>query len=752
LGGGRILISALVGAALLIGGLGFTLTRLHVRERNQLARQFADRAAFAAHTTGGLMASSGAQQAQIAGSQLDGAPTKLVAQLATYVQGSPPNQPTIIYGRGGAVLAAAPPLSAATARLAKDPAVAAALSGKAAMSDVFIGPGQTPMFAFAVPYATRYGRRVVLNAGPLELVRALAAGYLAAGPAVPGAHAFLIDDNGVVIVDSAGAAAGTPLRDRRLFAAARRHPSADLGRDHYASALVGSGTHWRTIFVAPASSLYAPVASGDRNSWILFGAFIAAVLAAIVAAAWTIRRSAQLAHRSAQLSLTEERARVAEQLAFERLHDELTGLPNRNLFRDRLQLALAAQTRDPEPLAVMFLDIDRFKRVNDSLGHARGDRLLSIIAERLAEALQPTDTISRFGGDEFSILCPGVHDEREALLIAQRLEKVVERGIELDGREVRVTASIGIALHGVGDTTDDETLIRSADTAMYRAKATPGAQIQVFDLELHRRAVERLDTEVALSSAIENDELTVHYQPIVDLPGGAIRGAEALVRWQRPGIGLVPPVEFIGLAEESGLILAVGVWVLGRACRDVSAWRADGCVGDGFMLSVNVSPSQLVSPDLTASVRSALSESLWPPEQLVIEITESAVMTDEAEAVAALRSLKTLGVTIAMDDFGTGQTSLRRIRRLPIDRVKLDRVFVSGSDGFDRPIVSMIAMLADTLGLTAVAEGVETAEQAQQLAELGYPRAQGFYFAAPEPEAAMRARLVAMARPSQANA
>jgi diguanylate cyclase (GGDEF)-like protein len=425
-----------------------------------------------------------------------------------------------------------------------------------------------------------------------------------------------------------------------------------------------------------------------------------------------------------------ERKRADVQLAHQALHDPLTGLPNRTLFLDRLELALARARRSPGAIAVLFLDIDRFKVINDSLGHDSGDRLLMEAAARLQSALRPGDTVARFGGDEFTVLCDDVDGEREAVSIAERLANAIAAPIGLEETEAFVTASVGIALSS-GPATRPEALIRDADAAMYRAKERGKARYELFEEGVRARAVERLETENALHRAIERGELRVHYQPVVDLRDGGIRGLEALVRWDHPSRGLLAPGAFVPLAEETGQIVELGRWVLHEACRDAARWRRHRRLD----LAVNLSAHQLLDADLVGSVRTALDESGLGPTDLCLEITESAVMEDVEGAQSVLRALREHEVRIGIDDFGTGYASLSGLRQLPADVLKVDRSFVAGlgTGGQDRAIVSAVLGMADALGLVTIAEGVETPQQAAQLRAIGCRYAQGFHFARPLP-------------------
>jgi diguanylate cyclase (GGDEF)-like protein len=501
------------------------------------------------------------------------------------------------------------------------------------------------------------------------------------------------------------------------------------GRGLLAVLAVGAAVLVAVLAYALISMHQSAPGSSYTSAWILLGALIGTITLAVVLG-W---RAAQ---RSALLARTRERARAAERLAHHRLHDELTGLPNRALFVDRAQHALAAQRRHGQTLAVMFLDVDRFKRINDSIGHRLGDRLLATVAYRLESALRPTDTVSRFGGDEFMVLCPAVDGAEQVLELARRIEATVEQPMRLvDRRVIQVTTSIGIAMRAAADEQlDADGLIARADAAMYAAKAAPGTHIQLYDSDRHHTGREQLDFEVALRTAIANDEIAVYYQPIVDLGSRAVRGVEALARWRHPKRGLLLPDEFIPLAEECGLIAALGECVLRRACHDLAAWRSASLVEHDFLLSVNVSVRQLDDHDFTETFRAILDEAAISPANICVEITETAVMSAAEHSIAALDKLRSLGVALAIDDFGTGQTSLAQVAYLPIEELKLDRSFVAQlPDPRDAAIVETVATLAGALGFSAVAEGVETSQQAELLTDLGYPLAQGFHFARPEP-------------------
>jgi diguanylate cyclase (GGDEF)-like protein/PAS domain S-box-containing protein len=443
-----------------------------------------------------------------------------------------------------------------------------------------------------------------------------------------------------------------------------------------------------------------------------------------------------------------DRRRAEEQLQHDAFHDALTALPNRALFVDRLQAALArrqgaiARGQRKGMFAVLFLDVDRFKLVNDSLGHSVGDRLLIELSAALKTAVRPGDTVARLGGDEFTILLEDIDDRQEAIAVAERVQAVLRSPLAVAGHEVFATVSVGIAL-STPSYRRAEDVLRDADTAMYHAKARGKSRHQVFDSSMHARARKLLQLENDLRRAVDRGEFRVHYQPIVKVEDRRIAGFEALVRWQHPERGLVAPSEFIHLAEETGLVVPLGRVVLEEACRQATRWRrADG--GEPTV-SVNLSAKQFSQPDLVEQVAGALRDSGLPPGLLKLEVTESMVMENTDAAIALLRRLKALGVHIAIDDFGTGYSSLSYLLRLPADTLKIDRSFVSGSGDAGRnvSIVRTVVGLASSLGLDVVAEGVETEEQRSLLADLGCPLAQGFLFSPAVDDAAARALLAA---------
>ena len=409
-------------------------------------------------------------------------------------------------------------------------------------------------------------------------------------------------------------------------------------------------------------------------------------------------------------------------------NDSLTGLPNRALLLDRLEVALARAEREDKAVSVLFLDLDGFKVVNDSLGHVAGDRLLIDVARRLRDCLRRGDTAARIGGDEFAILLGDLGNPGRAALVAERVIAALGEPFTVLGREVFVSASIGIA-QGQDDADD---LLRNADVAMYQAKRSgEGGAYATFEPRMHAAVVERLEIEADLRRAIERDELVLHYQPIIELASGRVVGLEALVRWAHPVRGLVMPLEFIPLAEETRFIVDLGRWVLREATRQAALWAADARTERPWV-SVNVSGVQLLDPGLDAEVAAALADSGLDPASLTLEITETVLAQDVAGAVDRLETLRALGASIAIDDFGTGYSSLRYLRRFPADVLKIAKPFVDGlHNETDAAIVRTIVALADSLGLQTVAEGIEDAQQLARLRELGCTLGQGYLFARP---------------------
>jgi diguanylate cyclase (GGDEF)-like protein/PAS domain S-box-containing protein len=441
-----------------------------------------------------------------------------------------------------------------------------------------------------------------------------------------------------------------------------------------------------------------------------------------------------------------DRKRAEQQRWHQANHDALTDLPNRVLFNDRLSLAILHAQRRRQSLVVMFLDLDHFKRVNDTLGHSAGDELLVKVADRLRRCIRQDDTVARVGGDEFLLLLNGITREPDAAGMARKILGILAEPFLVQKRELFIEASIGIGLYP-GDGADAETLVTNVDTAMYRAKETGRNSFQFFTRKMQEQSQERAALESGLRRALPRGEFVLHYQPIYRLRDRSIVGIEALVRWRHPEKGILSPREFIPLAEDVGLIARVGEWVLRQACEQLRTWQSLGA--PPLRISVNVSPRQFQQRDFAANVRRIVRESGLEPSVLDLEITESIAMHDVAHTGRVLSELADLGIQISMDDFGTGHSSLNYLKHFPIRRLKIDQSFVAGmtTDDKDHAIVATVISIARNLGLAVTAEGVETEEQAALLAALACEDVQGYLFARPEPAEEVGKRL-GLAAPS----
>ncbi len=430
-----------------------------------------------------------------------------------------------------------------------------------------------------------------------------------------------------------------------------------------------------------------------------------------------------------------ERKRAEEQLLHDAFHDGLTGLANRTLFMDHLRLTLdRSRTRKGKPFAVLYLDFDRFKVINDSLGHAEGDKLLKYIARRLENCTRAGDLVARLGGDEFVILLSELDDTGEALLIAERIQNDLKTSFDLAGREIFTSTSIGITLSTSGHTSADD-MLRDADIAMYFAKSKGKAQYAIFDQAMHKYASRRLQIETEMRRGLERGQFRVHYQPIMNLASGSLVGFEALLRWQHPERGLVPPDEFIPVAEENGFIMKLGEMVTHQACLQLKEWQRKVPHASGLTVSVNLSSKEFLQLDLAEKIANTLKETDLPPHALKLEITESHIMENSELAVMILHRLRELGLEICLDDFGTGYSSLSYLHNLPVTYLKIDRSFIAriGREDENYEIVNTIVRLAQNLKMRVIAEGIETTEQLVELSKLKCEFGQGYYFAKPLP-------------------
>ena len=432
-----------------------------------------------------------------------------------------------------------------------------------------------------------------------------------------------------------------------------------------------------------------------------------------------------------QLDLeVKERQRFEQELRHQAMHDTLTGLPNRALLMDRLEQAIEFARRLDQSLTLLFLDLDRFKTVNDSLGHAAGDELLRVVSRRIGSVLRPGDTFARLGGDEFVLLLSNPMSTDVLANLTNCLTRIVARPVAVADREVSVTCSLGYSVYPQ-DGEDATTLLKRADAAMYRAKQDGGNRMRQYTLGLNSHVVERLEAEIQLKLAVQRGEFVLHYQPQIEIVSGRIVGVEALARWQHPVRGLVPPAQFIPFAEETGMIEPIGEWVLRFACAQAAAWHRNGL--PAMRMAINVSARQFHDPALVSMVAQVLSEHGLAPERLELEITENILMRDPEESCRILAGFKALGISIAIDDFGTGYSNLAYLHQFPVSRIKLDRGFISklGPQSSSHAIVDAIVSMAHKLDLQVVAEGVETVEQRDQLLRYGCDVLQGYWFSQP---------------------
>src|SRR6185295_628750 len=424
-----------------------------------------------------------------------------------------------------------------------------------------------------------------------------------------------------------------------------------------------------------------------------------------------------------------DRKRAEEKIQYLATHDGLTGLPNRVMFTELLSLATETARRYKREFAVLFVDLDRFKVINDTLGHEAGDVLLREIAARLKDCVRASDVVARLGGDEFVVLLQEVNSETQVGQIARSILSAVMKPVVILGHECRVTASIGICMNPQGQ--DEQAIMKYADMAMYLAKEEGKNNYQFYTDDMKAHSIERLTLETNLRRALENKEFTLHYQAKVDFRSGGITGVEALLRWHTPELGSVSPAQFIPLAEETGLIVAIGKWVLREACMQNMRWQSEGL--PALRMSVNLSMRQMNDDDLIEEIETVLLDTGMPPHLLELEVTESTIMQNSERAVMVLTAIKALGVRLAIDDFGTGYSSLAHLKRFPIDTLKVDRSFIREvpRDAEDRAITEAIIAMGKTLSLTVVAEGVETPEQQAFLRERACDEMQGYYFSMP---------------------
>ncbi|HUP66110.1 MAG TPA: EAL domain-containing protein [Thermoanaerobaculia bacterium] len=607
-------------------------------------------------------------------------------------------------------------------------AIAVAMLATAALPGLATAPPGAAPGMFVLRGVASYFHIALLIVGTVELARRRPArlramrrvmgAVAAAGVLVSAAVWFASEGWGQRESVSAavrGLVGGIAFTTAAVLLFVRRAREGGMGYRLFAFALLLSGVHDLADFASGLRGRVAPL-----SAWLPYAELM-------------LQSLLGLGMISSLLEDEREAAALASnEIAHMAYHDALTGLPNRPLFIDRLIVATAHAARHRQKLAVFFLDVDRFKEINDTLGHSPGDVLLKTLSDRIRKCVRAEDTVARFGGDEFTLLLQKIDRAEDAAKVAHKLLAAVKEPFIIGEHELYVSVSIGIALYPT-DGLDAETLVKNADTAMYRAKDHGRDNYQIYAPAMNARALEKLALENLLRRALENKELELYYQPLIDLPGKKIYGAEALLRWHHPDHGLLSPYHFISTLESSGLIIPVGEWVLQEACRQTRLWCEQFDMR--LSISVNLSARQFQQPDLTAQVRGALEASALPPELLELEITESNAMQNAEHSIRTLRELKALGIRMAVDDFGTGYSSLSYLKLFPIDTLKLDRSFVQDVtvDAGDAAIATAVISLARTLNLEMVAEGVETREQLNFFRDLGCHRLQGYLFSEPLP-------------------
>lgn len=724
-----ILVAATVVVLAVLTVFALELSDTQAKSRGDVIARVHERSVLAAALIDSLLHSADTEikvyQARYGGPMVPDRALNRIRQQNTYVALVTP---------GGRVLAASRGFtSQARADLARSAALALVRTRRTYALGNVLPYGRTGVVNLAVKFPTRYGARVLLTGFSPQALNGFLTGELRRIPGVQGAHNYILDGNNVVLSSTnparrPGYRFTTP---SQRVALSRKSGTRD---GYYYDQVSIPNSTWRVVLAAPVSRLFASV-SGLRGwlPWLIFGAFALVALAALLLGMRVVR-SAETGLRDANSRLQDVNDKLEQAnraLAHDALHDPLTGLPNRALLMDRLDQMLGRARRDSAiGCAVLFIDLDGFKMVNDSLSHAVGDLLLVAVARRFAEVLRPGDTVARLGGDEFAVLLDSVVTPEDATVVAERVHAALDGPFDVGGHELFVRASIGISLRSEGVSAHD--LVRNADIAMYDVKRRGTGNYVIFDETMRQRVVDRLALETELRTAVEQSLIRVHYQPIVDLATGEVRGLEALARWPA-GRRAVPPIEFIAVAEASGLIRSLGHHVLRTALDDFAACRDEGLVGPEVYLSVNISRQQLDDPALPGIILGALADSGVPPEALRLEITESTLMQEPQLIQRIVSEVCAHGVGLHLDDFGTQYSSLSSLLEFPVVALKIDRGFVGSLTKRDHSttIVRTIISLAHGLALLVIGEGIEDADELRRLKAMGCDWGQGFLFARP---------------------
>ena len=733
LGQRRRAIGGLIAAGLIVLGLlsvfAIELESTQEKSRHDVMARVHERSMLAAALISSLLQSTEQQvpreEIRFGGATVTRRAMNEVRQQSAYA--------ALLDGSGRVLAASSGFTPQARANLRRSAALALVRAGLPYALGNLLPYGRGGVINFAVALRTRSGPRVLVTGIALGALAPFLNGELRKIPGVSGAHNYVIDgDDTVLASTNAQRPPGYRFASRGQIAALRLW--SGQARGFYYDQTRVANTTWRIVLAAPADRLFASV-SGLRKwlPWLIFAAFALVAATALWLGTRVVRSAeAGLQEANAQLQLVNRQLEQAnEALAHDALHDPLTELPNRVLFMDRLRQVLERGSRQATPCAVLFIDLDGFKRVNDSLSHAVGDQLLIAVAGCLRNLLRPADTVARLGGDEFAILLDGTATEDEAVQVAERVNAALAGPFEIDGHQLFVTASVGVALHSDAGSPDE--LLGDADLAMYDAKRRGPNRWAIFDEKMRRRVVDRLALEQELRAALEREEIEVRYEPVLDLGTGAVSGLEALACWTVGG-RVLESSEFLPVAEEAGLAPALGRQVMGAALRAFAGWRESGAVDDELYLSLSISRRQLQDPGLAGDIVGALANTGVPADRLRLEITEATLVQEPRHMRRIAAEVCSLGVGLHLDEFGTQYSSLSALMQFPVVALKTDRSLITSvisASTASQTIVGAIVTLAHNLGLRAIAEGVEDREQLARVAALGCDLGQGELFMRP---------------------
>lgn len=717
-----------IAVALLLLLPAVALVRSQADARDDLIERFEERAGTARNISTLILDSydNAAEAGKASFSEERPSRSSLIGYMRA-VGRAPTESYVALLDESGRILLSLPPSLSRDPSLMEQVAVRKALAGEPFMGPV-TGSPIGPVTIQGTPFETPHGVRITAEGLPVSEFGAVFNQYLKTLVAIDGERAFLMDSNGRMLGSSEGGKPGGKIADRTLLDELAGAPSGSFGEDRTRYTTVPiAGTDFRFVVTVTEADLFAPLADSALISWLLYAAYALVLLTGLALLVSSLNRRRAAAVES-------ERAAGRTRVLRERLSDRVTGLPNKASFTDSVERALANRPGG-EPVAVLLMDIQRFKRINEAFGHRAGDEILRQIAARIGARLLEGDVLARIGSDHFGILRRTLRGEEEAETLAETVQRAALVPFRTAGTDVRISVTIGIAVASASASADS--IMSDADTALDHARSR-GEPFAVLGEGAAARVQDRLVLESELRDAMVSDQLVLHYQPVIELETGRATGFEALVRWKHPSRGLLRPIEFVPLAEETGLILELGEWVLGAACRQAAAWR---WAGHSVHMDVNLSAIQLREQGIATTVSAALAGSGLEPHALVLEVTETALAEDE-RVISALTELRELGAKIAIDDFGVGYSSWARLAQLPVDMLKIDRSFVTamGADRNAAVLASMIRLGSD-LGAVVVAEGAERLDEVEKLLEMRCPQVQGFYFSRPVPAPEAESRL-----------